>query len=147
MRECAVSLIVAAFISAAFDIVAPTSSYGKYVRMIMGIIMIIILITPILTLLNKEFVFSPEISYEQIDFNELFSQSLSDKVCENLEKKLKEMCPSEIYECEFTVEKTQEGFEITKVYVNCENIDEVTQILKNDFKMGDNIIAEHKGTH
>ncbi|WIV10999.1 stage III sporulation protein AF [Proteiniborus sp. MB09-C3] len=117
LKNWVVNIVVVIFFIAFIEILLPTSNMKKYVNMILGLLIIIVLINPIIKLMSSDINIDREVFYNiksynafEIDRDESYFESQNQQITEVYKKKLE----NEI--AEFL--KTEENYKVLNVKVS-----------------------------
>lgn len=135
----------------AIELIIPKNSMKKYVKFVLGLILISVIINPIIKFFNNKYNFNTEYNTALTQFNKLETdeetksngnkgvEDTQNKFKENLKKtfesKLKEKYPGKNFSCDFNLkyDEKKQNFIITKVMVDLQesNIDKVKRVTIN----------------
>lgn len=117
MKAFASTVIVLSFVAAAVDILSPAGPYSKYIRTVIGVVLIVAILNPVLSVLSKNFTLEDYIVYQgdQADYSAAFSKKVQQQFEKQLVNKLKEYYPDTDFHCTFTLKQENGGFAIDQV--------------------------------
>lgn len=95
VKGYAVSIIIVAFISAITEIIMPSDTYKKYIRLAVGAILLIVILTPITRLFQQK-LYIDDLSFDSEPYKKNIEQNIDKKVLLIYKQKLSERLMSEL---------------------------------------------------
>jgi len=131
LKQIILLVLVATFL----DLIIPNSSFERYIKLVVGLLIITIMLSPIISLLNKDLTFSQDVFndnfYEKKGLNlknqsEKFKEKQQDEIKKLAEKKLESKIKSSLLK-EFPIEVFTLNVELDR---NCKNISHIFLVVK-----------------
>ena len=160
VKEFATAIIIVSFIIASIDILMPSGAYKKYIKLSLGVLLILVIMNPIARLINKNFYINDidiangsQKATNSQDYKNLynakvieaFKQGLCDKLLTELSKN-----KIEVSKIVFEVDENENSEKyLTPTYVTITassniNTSKVSQIIGNQFGITQNKIRFQK---
>lgn len=95
VKGYAISIIIVAFISAITEIIMPSDTYKKYIRLAVGAILLIVILTPITRLFQQK-LYIDDLSFGSEPYKKNIEQNIDKKVLLIYKQKLSERLMSEL---------------------------------------------------
>lgn len=95
VKGYAISIIIVAFISAITEIIMPSDTYKKYIRLAVGAILLIVILTPITRLFQQK-LYIDDLSFDSEPYKKNIEQNIDKKVLLIYKQKLSERLMSEL---------------------------------------------------
>ena len=124
LKEYAISIVTVSILAVIFEIILPPKNYRKYISVIIGLVVMMVIISPLGNFFGSvnEFVMEiPEINAE--NSNENSNALVAEEFCRRLEKKIEETVLSELStesECRIVLKLNEKSEieEIAEVKIN-----------------------------
>ena len=116
IRQWCEGIIIAVIISIIIEMIIPEGKNKKYIKVIIGVYIMFVSLTPILELLDYDFNFNKNMNYNTIETSQSINNNIKDIYISGIEENLK----NEIEELGYEVENI-------KIYtdINYENIEKI----------------------
>ena len=116
IRQWCEGIIIAVIISIIIEMIIPERKNKKYIKVIIGVYIMFVSLTPILELLDYDFNFNKNMNYNTIETSQSINNNIKDIYISGIEENLK----NEIEELGYEVENI-------KIYtdINYENIEKI----------------------